>query len=375
MSVEHLIGDLLLRHNCVVVPAFGGFVARQTSATLDFKTGTMLPPGKSLLFNKQLINNDGLLIASYARETGLSYDVAALEIKTQVATWQIRLHNGERVNLEKVGFLFLDQEKNIGFEQDKFFNLLLQSYGMGKVHFVSEEDIQIIAHSEIKTTSAISEGKMLELYPEGISIVDAAPAEKAAKIVELPRQSGAVKIWRYVAAVALLPIAFYSYWIPMKTNVLESGVFAIQDFNPFHSNKSEVYASKNYSFKVDTTVAPKVSVKEQTASIADNVETYAYEYDEALFIPVHLNDAKAEVKKVEIASGQFYLIANCFSSEENAVNFVKFLKSEGLDAMILDVQNGLHRVSAGSSVLASDLKSIENQIQTLGVSGAWILKK
>ena len=61
MLIEKLIGDLLLRHNCVVVPSFGGFVAKQVSAVIDYKTGVMHPPKKSLLFNKQLINNDGLL--------------------------------------------------------------------------------------------------------------------------------------------------------------------------------------------------------------------------------------------------------------------------------------------------------------------------
>mgnify|MGYP003565138742 CR=1 FL=1 len=39
MLIEQLIGDLLLRHNCVVVPAFGGFVAKQMSAVIDYKTG------------------------------------------------------------------------------------------------------------------------------------------------------------------------------------------------------------------------------------------------------------------------------------------------------------------------------------------------
>ena len=43
------------------------------------------------------------------------------------------------------------QEKNICFEQDRFFNLLLESYGLGKVHFVSESDIQIVKEvAEIK---------------------------------------------------------------------------------------------------------------------------------------------------------------------------------------------------------------------------------
>ena len=77
MLIEQLIGDLLLRHNCVVVPSFGGFVAKQTVAVIDTANGVMLPPRKSLLFNKQLINNDGLLIAAFAQASGKSYNEAS----------------------------------------------------------------------------------------------------------------------------------------------------------------------------------------------------------------------------------------------------------------------------------------------------------
>ena len=45
-TVEELIGDLLLRHNCVVIPSFGGFVAKKTSATIDYKNGVIYPPKK-----------------------------------------------------------------------------------------------------------------------------------------------------------------------------------------------------------------------------------------------------------------------------------------------------------------------------------------
>ena len=69
MSIEDLIADLLMQHNCVIVPSFGGFVAGKTSATFDASKGIMVPPRKSLLFNKQLLNNDGLLAAAFAHAT------------------------------------------------------------------------------------------------------------------------------------------------------------------------------------------------------------------------------------------------------------------------------------------------------------------
>jgi hypothetical protein len=148
MLIEELIGDLLVRHNCVVIPSFGGFVAGQLSATFDRDKGVMLPPRKSLLFNKQLINNDGLLVAAYAHATQQSYNDAFDSVQVQIKQWNRKLVSGERIEIERVGFLYLDGEKNIGFEQDRFNNLLLQSFGLGNVHFLTEEDILIVKQVE-----------------------------------------------------------------------------------------------------------------------------------------------------------------------------------------------------------------------------------
>jgi hypothetical protein len=149
MLIEDLLGDLLVRHNCVVIPMFGGFVTGEQSALFDSSRGVIIPPRKSLLFNKQLINNDGLLIAAYAHVTTLCYTEAAESINLQVNNWRKLLELGERITIERVGFLYIDDEKNIGFEQDRFSNLLLNSLGLGKVHFVCETDFQLIKSDPI----------------------------------------------------------------------------------------------------------------------------------------------------------------------------------------------------------------------------------
>ncbi len=404
MLIEQLIGDLLLRHNCVVVPAFGGFVARQTSAVLDAANGIMLPPKKSLLFNKQLINNDGLLIASLAKETGRSYEESAQEIQAQVEAWQKILHSGERITLDRVGYLFLDQEKNIGFEQDRYFNLLLQSYGLGKVHFISEEDIQIVSQPAVteirikpveRSVVQIQEAPIIELIPEGIGVIEA--VEDQPRIIPISQKTSSTKLWKYVAAAALIPIAFYSYWIPMETKVLESGVFAIQDFNPFHSENVGTYKSKELSFKADTTQAKELSVEQEVASLSQDVSTWSYPFDENLYMPVRIREKSGEMETPESApaepasspvekvapvkttpvsaTGNYHLIANCFGSETNAEKFVAYLKSKGLDAYIVDVNKGLHRVSAGKANNSAALVKIQEEVENLQIEGSWILKK
>ncbi|HNR86040.1 MAG TPA: hypothetical protein PKN38_05475, partial [Taishania sp.] len=148
--MEQIIGDLLIRHNCVIIPEFGGFVTQRTAAKIDTNLGVITPPSKSLLFNRQLINNDGLLIAELAQQTRVSYDEARLMVQQLVKSWNETLSSGQRITIDKVGFLFFDQERNICFEQDRYFNLLLSSYGLGNVHFLTETDVAIAQHKAIQ---------------------------------------------------------------------------------------------------------------------------------------------------------------------------------------------------------------------------------
>lgn len=390
MLIEQLIGELLLRHNCVVVPSFGGFVAKQTAARIDFKNGVMTPPQKSLLFNRQLINNDGLLIASFAREFNLAFDAAAHEIQQQVENWHVRLQAGERISLDKVGFLFLDQEKNIGFEQDRFFNLLLQSYGLEKVHFVSEEDIQLIATPQVRIQpletrdSNSEELPVIELIPTGEPILEV-KSESTTRIIPINETSSTRKIWRYVAAAILVPVGFYSFWIPMKTNVLESGVFAIQDFNPFHKKSSGIYEPSTWDYKWENRVAQKpINLQEETAQLDQSVKVWSYAFEPDVYMPVRIqsttntenSNEKTTLPKQVVASttAKYHLIANCFGNEQNAINFVKFLQSNGFEASILDVKNGLHRVSAGKSNSIESLEKIQEKATRLNLEGTWIYK-
>jgi len=208
VSVEQLIGELLLRHNCVIIPSFGGFVAKQAPAVIDFKSGVMTPPRKSLLFNRQLINNDGLLIAEFAVANSIQYNQATDTVQQLVGKWNDQLRKGFRITIDKVGFLYFDSEKNICFEQDRFFNLLLESYGLGKVHFLTESDVQLAQKTTIER--AISGSDSNEKQPAILFDTEKIVAETVGaaetKVIEHPATRSKTKAWRYVAAACLILI-------------------------------------------------------------------------------------------------------------------------------------------------------------------------
>ena len=389
MLLEALIGDLLLRHNCVVVPAFGGFVAKQTVASIDYVNGTLLPPRKSLLFNRQLINNDGLLIAAFAQENAISYNEAQAELTAVIAQWQRKLNQGERVTLDKVGHLFLDQEKNIGFEQDRHFNLLLEAYGLGKVHFISEEDIQLVAAADVKIApvEAPFEAPILEMKPIGEPILKTGETSEIQSVEQKPKT---IRLWRYAAAVALIPIAFYSFWIPMKTDVLESGIISSADFNPFHKTSSGKYQTNHWSFTYENPNIEFESLEDMANSISTDVRVLSYPFDENVFIAVRLTNEKTEIQSQELvepeqtitptiqtknqvptSTGNYRFVVGFFSTEKNASDLAGILSKKGLNSEVLP-HNGGFRVSAARST-EMDFSNIEPVLSELKLTG-WVLK-
>lgn len=386
-TIETLIGDLLLRHNCVIVPSFGGFVAKQISAKVDFKAGKMTPPRKSLLFNKQLINNDGLLINELAQANSCSFDVASNEVKEKVDNWNVLLKSGNRIVLDRVGFLFLDDEKNLCFEQDRFFNLLLASFGLGQVHFLSEEDVKIVEQKVFETKpldiqETTIQFEKIDVEQKVLVVPVKETLVKETKIVEHPevkKQRSAT--WKYIAAACFLPIAFYSIWIPVKTDVLESGVISLQDFNPFKQKAQEKYHGSTQIFTQENKVENQQKLSDKIDELSNEVDVYTYKFEEDFFVPVKIKSPEIEtqpdietINSVENFSVEnVHYIVGCFSDKTNADNLVQKLKSQGLMAKIVDVHNGLHRVSAGGAVSVEGLNNIKMTTTSLGLSG-WILK-
>ena len=416
-TVEELIGDLLLRHNCVVIPSFGGFVAKKTSATIDYKNGVMYPPKKSVLFNRQLINNDGLLVAEFSSVNKVLYTEAEQAIALKTDEWNEKLRNGERITLDKVGYLFFDQEKNLCFEQDRFFNLLLESYGLGKVHFVSEEDIEVAKYVKAVQEQKVIEEQEKEAEPFQLVALPSDANQREVEevvIIEHPQTRKLSKAWRYIAAAVLAPIGFYSFWIPMNSNVLESGVLSVKDFNLSYKATDGKYNSEEFNI-TPSAIKPTTSIVETIASLPSDVYVYAYHFDADTYIAVKVKEgeqketsifvedeiqpeveiapepivqpkvevvkpiAKPVVKvekqqaKVAVESGKLNFVVGSFISKENAQVLIEKMKEKGFKAYIMSETNGSFRVSAGKAKTEEEIRLISKKSKESGFNG-WILR-
>ncbi len=135
-NVEQHISELLMQHNCVVVPRFGGFVGSYQSAVIIEDSGIIKPPHKEIIFNKALSHNDGLLINTYSRRFEISYAEAEREVSSFVDELLAKVSKGEIVQVAEIGVFRADLLGNIYFIQSEGTNFLAESFGFDSLHLM-----------------------------------------------------------------------------------------------------------------------------------------------------------------------------------------------------------------------------------------------
>ena len=128
---------------------FGGFVCSSISANLNKKTGILTPPNKSILFNPQLKDNDGLLINHIAQSEGISQEDAKINLVKFAEQSLKNLNKFKSCRFEKIGLFTIDTEENIIFTQDLKTNYNLNSFGFQDIinNKITRDNSEIIEES------------------------------------------------------------------------------------------------------------------------------------------------------------------------------------------------------------------------------------
>jgi hypothetical protein len=134
IDIKQHIGAVLYERDSLIIPNLGGFVSKYQPATIDHVQGLINPPSKKLQFNKNLIINDGVLIAYLQNTLGLSVKEAKKTIEDFVDRTCEMLNNREIVLFPGVGRLYKDYENNLQFLQDNT-NYNTNAYGLPTLQF------------------------------------------------------------------------------------------------------------------------------------------------------------------------------------------------------------------------------------------------
>lgn len=180
--IEKHVFELLKHHDCVIITGLGGFILNQRSAYINKITNKIHPPSKKISFNKNLVQNDGLLANYLVASENISYDEACVEILKFSRKSKLKLKEGRKIVFEHVGELYKNEAEQIEFQVNTLFNFNSNSYGLNsfqihKTNSVKSSKIKsyMSAAAIIILLLCISFFSLLEDSPGNISTFNLTP--------------------------------------------------------------------------------------------------------------------------------------------------------------------------------------------------------
>ena len=316
---RNLLPGMFLDYDCVIIPGLGGFVCNGRSAWYDEENEEMVPPSKDVIFNPNLIHNDGLLAQEIMRARDLSYSEAMKHVEEEASFMVRQLTEGKPVEIARVGRLYSGDDGVTRFLPDSELVRVLRSFGHARIPL-----------------SKLVEKKEKKVIPIHSPLV--------------------VKIAR-AAAVIALPIVLGGAWI-------------ISD-----SSNSSTLLSVLPTFDTEAIVSTFMPSEGSALFNTSNEEiTEAIEIEYATEeVDLLLSENKEEEEETLAIQINFLIIGGAFSIEENALNLAETLKLEGFNPTHhYQNHNNLNLVALGEFETESSAREALKEARKKGRTASWL---
>ena len=308
-TIEHYISQLLYTHDCVIIIGFGGFVCSNTAAKLNKKTGLLSPPNRSILFNTQLINNDGLLVNHIAQSEDISQEQAKSELLKFVDENRENLKQYKSLRLKKIGLFILNNDNKIVFRQDLATNYNLDSYGMPPSIYnsVQRESIEIIEESLkiIKHKNNFSPKRLLKVAAILIPLI-------GISLISITQQKNINNIYTQMANLNPFSIDKNQPMLNTEIKNIVNKSALTEEVNS--TIKQEIIIEKNYYI-----IAGAFSVEENATKLMNRLNRWNYN---SIII------SNKDIMRVSYDN---------FTTKEQALNSLRKIRKENPDAWILSI--------------------------------------
>ncbi len=346
INLDKYIRELLLQHDCVILPGLGGFVANYKPAEFDGSQKTVLPPSRQILFNPNLVHNDGLLFAHVSKETDYGYKEVQAMAEVYFKTIKYEVGKGLKFSIEDLGYFFINKARKIEFAQESTDNLLLASYGLSYLNYKEFDRVP---------------GRSAKIYQ---AVDDTNPLVRQRRI----------RRWIYTGAAACLLAGMIL--VPVKMGYLNLSSF---DLSPVDSFRKEQPVQELLVSPPDTdtqlaeleagSIEPEAgSTKSEAGSVEPETKPAAIE---ATTVG---SEDDIPAKTYFTSETSYHIIVGSFKGIDNARHLKQKMVDEGYEAEILTGENSFYRVSAKHYPLKEDavtaLASIRDQ---QAYKSAWIL--
>ena len=291
-NLAQYIEELIIRHECVIVPNLGGFITYCDKAIV--RNNMFYAPTERIRFNSLLTYHDGLLAEAYMRDRNIGYSEALSAIATEVEQIKKSLNSGNTVLFGRIGALSLSAENNITLlnSNPKF---LPENIGLPVVH------LKQLASAEPTNTITIN----------------------------IPQTS--TNALRYVASIAI--IFLLTLFIPNQTD--NNTQHASISFDSLRSIKSIEYSEESVE-NSDESVENNSSVLTPQSSLEDNSSLNKYHLiiasltsreDAEEYIANHTQFDRTQLQIIE-SKGKYRISAAGFNKYKDALQYMDSIRND-----------------------------------------------
>lgn len=341
---------LVIRHDCVIVPGLGAFIAAFEPARVE--EGRIIPPRRSVRFNSDITHNDGLLAASISRRDGIGYDMSVAAINENVFKIKTLLADGDTLNVGRVGTLCSADNGALLFSPDDDNIASLRFRGLPEV------------------VTAVNEGNIF--YDN--SVVDDSKKEN---IVYIPVHKAIIRI---AAAVAIL----FGVGILCSTPNILDDTTIMASLNPGNALKdvTDSFIFKEDTVKGELTIAKPAS-RYESSQLVDTIGRNWYQK----FMAKHSaqkeetvdnsNDKDTKTTATSTldrnTTGEYCVVV---ASLPTLARAQKWVKANGDGTLKILSQEGRYRVIITSADTEDSAKTIasSSKIQKK-YPGAWVTRR
>ena len=406
-TIWNSVKELLHKHDCVIMPNFGGFVCNPENARIDQVSHIITPPARRVMFNQNLKTNDGLLVQFVAQNFGITYSEALRVIDDLITDFKNKLEQTKQIDIDTFGTFRLNAEANYVFLPNKHNTYLYASFGLLPLQATPVADF-------------ITGAKRTRLFKDRKDIKPVGRKQKAKNIA-----------LKALTAVLVVMLGLNAYIFLTDSNLAggakinTTGIHSWFDSLMSNDNKpNEVVTpelSANTEKDTETTYIPEspVVVEEEvlaeapteietstntaentTLNIAEvfaystksvpNFGGYSFNEDGSLVesAPTEVTQPTVEetsvispepaievaVKESQGTSFSYHVIGGVFCNEANARKFYNMLKSKGFDAqLLLNKKINCNRVSYRKVSSREEALRLMDSIKSTENPEAWVL--
>ncbi len=298
MGIEKRILHLLYFQDCVIIPGLGGFVSKYVPAKMKEESQSFFPPTKEIVFNRELIHDDGVLAGYIAQCDKTSKSDASKRVEKFVNHIYSELAEKGTFSLVHLGVMRYERTGELVFRLGTEENFLPASYGLSSFY---------VSKYEKENVSPLLRSAIFNNREKGRTISLPGTLDKAQRQRSMRRVAVALPL---LIAISLLP---------------------------FNNRNGARNQHNNAGFFPLPSLA-LVEMPDNESSIQDVSEGSLNYFD--------VDTGNSEAKNIHppIDRNSFAIVAGSFSTEENAETLRQDLGGKGYGPEIWKASNGFFRV-------------------------------